>query len=157
VRDQAEALIRMKSKIFISSVQSEFAHERKALAAYIREDAMLGDFFEAGSGTGVIVDKCVEQGLTRPDFDPTVGFFKTVIWREGTRSAPSRGTQSGPSQGARSKGPSRETKLRDQVAGPSRRGRVVGAHSKGPSQGGHSRRGPVAGAQSRSLPDTTGR
>ena len=36
----------MKFKIFISSVQSEFASERKALADYIREDALLGDFFE---------------------------------------------------------------------------------------------------------------
>ena len=36
----------MKYRIFISSVQSEFAKERKALAKYIREDALLGDFFE---------------------------------------------------------------------------------------------------------------
>lgn len=35
-----------KHKIFISSVQSEFSRERKALARYIREDALLGDFFE---------------------------------------------------------------------------------------------------------------
>ena len=33
-------------KIFISSVQKEFAVERKALAKYIREDAILGKFFE---------------------------------------------------------------------------------------------------------------
>ena len=33
-------------KIFISSVQREFAAERKALAKYIREDAILGKFFE---------------------------------------------------------------------------------------------------------------
>ena len=33
-------------KIFISSVQREFAKERKALAQYIREDAILGKFFE---------------------------------------------------------------------------------------------------------------
>ena len=36
----------MKFKIFISSVQSEFAFERKALADYIRDDALLGDFFD---------------------------------------------------------------------------------------------------------------
>ena len=30
----------MKYRIFISSVQSEFAKERKALAKYIREDAI---------------------------------------------------------------------------------------------------------------------
>lgn len=36
----------MKSRIFISSVQREFANERKALASYIRQDAVLGKFFE---------------------------------------------------------------------------------------------------------------
>ena len=36
----------MKFKIFISSVQREFAKERKALADYIRKDAILGRFFE---------------------------------------------------------------------------------------------------------------
>ena len=33
-------------KIFISSVQSEFANEREMLAEYIRNDALLGKFFE---------------------------------------------------------------------------------------------------------------
>ena len=33
-------------RIFISSVQQEFAQERKALAEYIRTDALLGRFFE---------------------------------------------------------------------------------------------------------------
>jgi hypothetical protein len=33
-------------KIFISSVQKEFESERKALAQYIRIDALLGSFFE---------------------------------------------------------------------------------------------------------------
>ena len=36
----------MKYRIFISSVQREFAAERKSLAKYIREDALLGDFFD---------------------------------------------------------------------------------------------------------------
>ena len=36
----------MKYRIFISSVQREFARERKALADYIRRDALLGRFFE---------------------------------------------------------------------------------------------------------------
>ena len=36
----------MKYRIFISSVQREFAKERKALASYIRKDAILGKFFE---------------------------------------------------------------------------------------------------------------
>jgi len=33
-------------KLFISSVQKEFATERIALAKYIREDTLLGSFFE---------------------------------------------------------------------------------------------------------------
>ena len=36
----------MKYRIFISSVQREFAKERKALADYLRKDAILGRFFE---------------------------------------------------------------------------------------------------------------
>jgi len=84
---------------------------------------------KSGSGTGVIVDKCVEQGLSRPDFDPTVGFFKTVIWREGTKlgaksKGPSRGTKSGAQSRDRVKGaklsdPVAGTQSRDPVAGPS--------------------------------------
>ena len=35
----------MKFKVFISSVQSEFAKERLRLAQYIRDDALLGDYF----------------------------------------------------------------------------------------------------------------
>lgn len=35
-----------KYRIFISSVQSEFANERLALAEYIRTDALLGQFFD---------------------------------------------------------------------------------------------------------------
>ena len=34
-----------RQRIFISSVQSEFQHERKRLAEYIRTDALLGKFF----------------------------------------------------------------------------------------------------------------
>ena len=34
-----------RQRIFISSVQSEFQHERKQLAEYIRTDALLGKFF----------------------------------------------------------------------------------------------------------------
>lgn len=36
----------MKKRIFISSVQREFASERRELAEYIRKDAILGKFFE---------------------------------------------------------------------------------------------------------------
>ena len=35
-----------KRKIFISSVQAEFVHERKALHDYICADPLLGKFFE---------------------------------------------------------------------------------------------------------------
>ena len=37
---------KMKLKIFISSVQKEFAEERRLLADYIRKDALLGVFFD---------------------------------------------------------------------------------------------------------------
>ena len=37
----------MRFRIFISSVQKEFAEERTMLSAYIRQDALLGKFFEA--------------------------------------------------------------------------------------------------------------
>ena len=36
----------MKKHIFISSVQSEFAEERKRLADYIRQDALFSRYFE---------------------------------------------------------------------------------------------------------------
>lgn len=36
----------MKNTIFISSVQNEFASERKELANYIREDELLRIFFK---------------------------------------------------------------------------------------------------------------
>lgn len=36
----------MKCRIFISSVQREFAKERRAIADYIRRDALFGRFFE---------------------------------------------------------------------------------------------------------------
>ena len=36
----------MKKQIFISSVQSEFAKERKQLADYIRQDVLFSRYFE---------------------------------------------------------------------------------------------------------------
>ena len=36
----------MSQRIFISSVQREFSKERKALAEYVRKDAILGRFFD---------------------------------------------------------------------------------------------------------------
>ena len=35
-----------RKKIFISSVQSEFSDERRQLVAYIRQDVMLGRYFD---------------------------------------------------------------------------------------------------------------
>ncbi len=75
---------------------------------------------KSGSGTGEILDKCVEYGLACPEFDPTAGFFKTIIWRAGT--------------GKRAKGSGR----RGLVKGPSQEGLVEGASQglvEGASQG----------------------
>ena len=36
----------MRFKVFISSVQREFAAERQVLAEYVRKDALLGKFFD---------------------------------------------------------------------------------------------------------------
>ena len=58
---------------------------------------------KSGSGTGVIIDKCTEHGLARPEFDPTSGFFKTIIWRTG--SDVSKGLVAGASRGTQSRDP----------------------------------------------------
>ena len=81
---------------------------------------------KSGSGTGEILDKCVEYGLARPEFDPTVGFFKTVIWRADHTHGPSRGRV----EGTGHVGP----KKRAQEAGPrSGAGRhPVGTQSRHP-------------------------
>ena len=95
---------------------------------------------KSGSGTGVIIDKCTEHGLARPEFDPTSGFFKIIIWRNGSIAAKrlvagtSRGLVKGPSRGARS---------RDPVVAQSNGPVVV---QSGPSRGTQS--GPSRGIQS---------
>ena len=71
---------------------------------------------KSGSGTGEILDKCVEYGLARPEFDPTTGFFKTIIWRAGI--------------GNRIKGPSRRGLVKGLVEGASQ-GLVEGASCVG--------------------------
>ena len=43
---QAKVSVMKRIRIFISSVQSEFAEERAMLSQYIRTDALLGKFFE---------------------------------------------------------------------------------------------------------------
>ena len=59
-------------KIFISSVQKEFAAERKALCSYIREDSLLGKFFKPFLFEELPaidrIDKCEEKGLKTPEF-----------------------------------------------------------------------------------------
>ena len=90
---------------------------------------------KSGSGTGVIIDKCAEHGLARPEFDPTSGFFKTIIWRSGSGAAkglvkgPSRGVQSRDPVGTQSrgpvKGPSQGAQSRGLVRGPSRMLEVI--------------------------------
>ena len=89
---------------------------------------------KSGSGTGEILDKCIEYGLARPEFDPTTGFFKTIIWRAGI--------------GNRVKGPSR----RGLVRGPSHVGPKKRAQEADPRNGagrhpvGTQLRHPVEGA-----------
>ena len=90
----------------------------------------------------MIIDKCTEHGLARPEFDPTSGFFKTIIWRTGSAAAkgPSRGAesrgrvgiQSGPSRGTQSRGPV-VAQSRGPVKGPSQ-GAQSGGPVKGPSR-----------------------
>ena len=71
----------MSQRIFISSVQREFAKEHKALAEYVRKDAILGRFFDvflfeevpaqerkADTGTGDIIARCREWGLPDPQW-----------------------------------------------------------------------------------------
>ena len=115
---------------------------------------------KSGSGTGEIIDKCRDHGLATPIYDPTEGFFKTIIWRNGYGPAASRhpvGTQSAPSQRAQSKGtvrgpsqgPKSEARVNDLSQGarkgPERAQKALsqgaklapsrGAESRGPSQG----------------------
>ena len=63
----------MSLRIFVSSVQTEFAEERRRLAEYIRSDALLADFF----------DVFLFEEQPAPEFDPAAGTFRTVIWRSG--------------------------------------------------------------------------
>ena len=64
----------MVQRIFISSVQREFAKERKALAEMIRKDMLLG--------TEDIVRKCKAWGLRDPEYHPSSVDFRLVLWRQ---------------------------------------------------------------------------
>jgi len=95
----------MRFKVFISSVQREFAAERQMLAEYVRKDALLGKFFDvflfeeepacdakaldwagyverSGHGTEFIIEKCEAQGLATPQYKPDTAIFHTIIWRK---------------------------------------------------------------------------
>lgn len=81
-----------KIKVFISSVQTEFASERQNLFDYLHSDPLLGLFFEPfffenllviermGTGTGDIIRLCNEAGLKDPEFIQEEDFI-TIIWR----------------------------------------------------------------------------
>ena len=89
---------------------------------------------KSGSGTGEILDKCVEYGLARPEFNPTVGFFKTVIWRADRTQGASQRLVKGasgvmPKKRAQEAGP-RGGAGRHPVAAPSRH--PVGTQSRHP-------------------------
>ena len=88
-----------KFRIFISSVQREFANERRMLAEYIRTDALLGRFFDVFLFEESIVRRCLEVGLPKPEYHPDNVDFKAVIWRNPGRLG-LVGAQSGRSQGA---------------------------------------------------------
>ena len=87
---------------------------------------------KSGSGTGEIIDKCRDHGLATPIYDPTEGFFKTIIWRNGYGPTAKRDPVKGPSQMSKVKGHSRRAQSGAQV-----RARVERAQSEG-TLGGHS-------------------
>jgi predicted HTH transcriptional regulator len=98
-----------KKRIFISSVQREFAQERERLCNYIRQDALLGKYFlpfifeelhesfpnnplianplylagyaeRLGTGTADIIKQCLAIGLKPPTFAQTE-HFRVTFWR----------------------------------------------------------------------------
>lgn len=83
-------------KIFISSVQKKFELERKALAQYIRNDALLGTFFEVfltgdieRYGTGILemIKLSKQADLIIPEFFVNEG-FKVILWRPSALADP---------------------------------------------------------------------
>lgn len=110
----------MKYRIFISSVQREFARVRKALADYICRDALFGRFFDlkeahsslppnellaipmylkgaiekTGTGTEDLVKQCRSWGLADPEFQDGPD-FRIVIRRQKNVEVPANGTMGG--------------------------------------------------------------
>lgn len=68
-------------KVFISSVQREFAKERRQLCDYIRTDALLGKIEHLGTGTMDMIVACEQYGLREPEFRQAED-FRTVIYRK---------------------------------------------------------------------------
>ena len=85
----------MKFRLFISSVQKEFAKERRAIASYIRKDAVLrspnkliatpmylkGYIEKMGTGTEDVAKLCARNGLSAPSFAEGVD-FRAVLKRK---------------------------------------------------------------------------
>lgn len=75
----------MPVKIFISSVQNELQGERRELARFIRQDALLqkinaGYIEQVGTGTNDMINRCVSMGLQRPEFYQQEE-FRVILWR----------------------------------------------------------------------------
>lgn len=75
----------MPVKIFISSVQNELQGERRELAGFIRQDALLqkintGYIEQVGTGTNDMISRCVSLGLQRPEFCQQEE-FRVILWR----------------------------------------------------------------------------
>ncbi|MBQ6275473.1 MAG: hypothetical protein IJK62_02045 [Bacteroidales bacterium] len=75
----------MPVKIFISSVQNELQGERRELAGFIRQDALLqkintGYIEQVGTGTNDMINRCVSMGLQRPEFYQQEE-FRVILWR----------------------------------------------------------------------------
>ena len=71
----------MKFRIFISSVQKEFARERREIARYVRKDALKGYIEKIGTGTEDVAKPCAKSGLPAPGFTEGVD-FRAVLKRK---------------------------------------------------------------------------
>lgn len=80
-----------KLKIFISSVQQEFALERQSLHDYILAEPMYlkGYIDRMGTGTADIVRIACENNLKEPEFEQQED-FKTIIFRPITHQVPTK-------------------------------------------------------------------
>ncbi len=65
-------------RLFISSVQKEFAAERAALRDYLRGDALLRRFLQPFLLEEDMIERCRKAGLAEPEFTLTDGFVITL-------------------------------------------------------------------------------